>query len=252
MVYNFPPPLFKRDTSDIEIGYRIIGGNETDIEEFPYQLSLERKGRHACGASLIKRNAFVTAAHCVYGWSVRDITVRAGSTLRDTGGEVRKPSDLIVHKKYSQNDYDYDVAVGLLEKPFVLSPTIQVIDLQPKNSKVNVGQLGNVTGWGNTVYGNYDGTYSKTLRVVQVPHVKHEKCQKLYPENPVTPRMICFGYSSGGKDSCQEDSGGPIVIDKKIVGIVSWGIGCGLPNQPGVYTHISNAEIYDFVTRNMK
>jgi len=42
----------------------------------------------------------------------------------------------------------------------------------------------------------------------------------------------------------QGDSGGPMVIqrpDKRwlLAGVISWGIGCAEPNQPGVYTRIS-------------
>lgn len=37
----------------------------------------------------------------------------------------------------------------------------------------------------------------------------------------------------------QGDSGGPLACNNKLVGIVSFGVGCARPDFPGVYTKVS-------------
>lgn len=46
---------------------RIIGGESVDITEFPYQISLQRNGRHRCGGAIISPDYIVTAGHCTHG-----------------------------------------------------------------------------------------------------------------------------------------------------------------------------------------
>ncbi len=73
-------------------------------------------------------------------------------------------------------------------------------------------------------------------------------------QNEWIPRIfVCAGTANGGADSCEGDSGGPMVVKDKngryvLAGIISWGIGCGDRNRPGVYTRIS--EFRNWITRN--
>lgn len=59
--------------------------------------------------------------------------------------------------------------------------------------------------------------------------------------------MMCAGYASGGKDACNLDTGGPLVEDSTVVGIVTWRKGCGLSGYPGVYTDV--AAVKDWITQ---
>ena len=77
----------------------------------------------------------------------------------------------------------------------------------------------------------------------------------MYGESyPVTLRMVCAGVPEGGKDACQGDSGGALLLKKsgKQVGIVSWGKGCAQKEYPGVYTNLADKEIHDFIQSELK
>lgn len=50
---------------------------------------------------------------------------------------------------------------------------------------------------------------------------------------------MCSGNLMESSDSCEGDSGGPAVVGKVLVGIVSFGYGCGRRNTPGVYTNVA-------------
>lgn len=47
--------------------HRIVGGNVTQVNEFPWVVALTRYGRLYCGGALITDKHVLTAAHCVQG-----------------------------------------------------------------------------------------------------------------------------------------------------------------------------------------
>lgn len=88
-------------------------------------------------------------------------------------------------------------------------------------------------------------SYSRTLLQGVVPLLPREHCEVRYGQK-FTNRMICAGNLSEDKrvDSCQGDSGGPLMCQRSngrwiILGITSWGYGCGRKDSPGVYTKVS-------------
>lgn len=74
----------------------------------------------------------------------------------------------------------------------------------------------------------------------------YKKAKKLFSQNQFDTTIICAGHLAGGKDSCDGDSGGPLMlpvhVDGKFpfyqIGVVSYGAGCGLPNLPSAYTNV--------------
>ena len=76
------------------------------------------------------------------------------------------------------------------------------------------------------------------LQKVTIPVVDDETCFMEFG-GLMRNNMVCAGEE--GKDSCSGDSGGPLAEDGSLVlvGVTSWGQGCGRPNKPGVYTEVA-------------
>lgn len=68
--------------------------------------------------------------------------------------------------------------------------------------------------------------------------MNREECRKLteLDKSYITERMVCAG--EGGKDVCNGDSGGPLLVNSKVFGVVSFGVdGCG-KGEPGIFASI--------------
>ena len=100
-----------------------------------------------------------------------------------------------------------------------------------------VGAISSTLGWGTTSEG---GSQSNVLLKVDVKILDNADCKTKL--NSITETMICAGGESN-KDSCQGDSGGPLVVNQNgtdvLIGVVSWGRGCGRLGFPGVYARVS-------------
>lgn len=85
---------------------------------------------------------------------------------------------------------------------------------------------------------------SQSLQEAIVQYKGQQACSRSISRT-ISDRMhLCAGWDEGGHDSCQGDSGGPIVaVDHNgcpvVVGLTSFGQGCGRPEKYGVYTRVS-------------
>lgn len=219
---------------------RIINGTDAAIDEVPYQVSLQTRSRHFCGASIISNRWIVTAAHCCE-YPMKTLSVRAGSTLHYRGGSVHRIEKMIKHENFGYSRFGApvnDICVMRVDSPFVFDETRQPISLFAMGEPSVPGVMGTVTGWGST-----DPNAKKipdVLQLVQVPIISKEDCSKKYASfGGLADGGICAAYPEGGKDSCQGDSGGPLAIDGRLAGVVSWGYGCAVAGNPGVYSEIA-------------
>nr|QEI22865.1 putative trypsin-like serine protease [Oryctes rhinoceros] len=231
------PYPFQKSAAVPLLDGRIVGGFPIDIEEIPYQVSLQFFGSHICGGSIISVNYAVTAAHCTDGSTAPQLGIRAGSSNRLSGGVVVPIATIFQHPSYDDWYIDYDISVLLLgDNGVVLGSTIQPIPLPVQSQPIPGGVDSLVSGWGTLYEGA--GSLPTQLQAVVVPTVTIEECRAAYGASLITDRMMCAGVPEGGLDACQGDSGGPLAVDGELIGLVSWGYGCARPNFPGVYASV--------------
>ena len=139
-----------------------------------------------------------------------------------------------------------------LVRPICLSDDRRLTSNKKRLPFSTMVMMATVTGWGRSDVSEINTSSNisriKALQKVDLPIVSNEQCQLWYRREDWSMKIkashLCAGFESGGKDSCLEDSGGPLMIKQNgrfvIVGIVSAGIGCGLPRTPGIYTRVSS------------
>ncbi len=225
-----------------------------------------------CGGSFLDATHVVTAAHCAvdtvplraeHQYEVKPyapeglrVASRPQSLEAVTSRELVAVKHVYVHPRYDAESGDDDVAVLELERPVRLTKYAKLADGALVDRLVAERRVLRTIGYGLTDP-KVDDSASDVLRQVDLPLIPQADCRAYY-DKPVTPdapppatssitdSMICAGTTAGGRDSCQGDSGGPLFLQDgdtpRLVGVVSWGEGCGLPNVPGVYVRVPSVE----------
>jgi trypsin len=225
----------------------IVGGTVVaSATTYPYMANLQQSGSFICGASILTTKLLVTAAHCVVGGTASTFKVRVGSLRYASGGTLAQVASFTVMPKYSSSTNDYDVAVLVLSTALTFGTTIAGATLVASGADPVSGTTTTTMGWGLTTDG---GSVSSVLREVDVPVVARATCAADYSDETITTRMFCAGLTAGGKDSCNGDSGGPIIDEASgvLLGAVSWGYGCADAGYPGVYTSFADTELNTWI-----
>ncbi|CAK7290541.1 Transmembrane protease serine 11D [Vulpes lagopus] len=221
---------------------RILGGNKAEEGDWPWQVSLQKNNVHHCGGVLISSMWILSAAHCFRSQSnPRQWTAIFGASIAFPK-QKRRVRTILIHNNYNPATHENDIAAIQLEGGINFTKNIHRVCLPEATQNIPPGSSAYVTGWGSQEYG---GNTVSDLQQARVRIISNDVCNAPTSYNgAVRPGMLCAGLPQGGVDACRGDSGGPLVQEDSrrlwfLVGIVSWGDRCGLPDKPGVYTRVT-------------
>lgn len=121
--------------------YRIIGGHDATVGQFPYMVSFVRESSHIhfCGGAILNIKWIVTAAHCFLNITIDKSLALVGSIEKNTGTEYQLKN---INKHKNQ-----DLAVVKTAEPIRFGDTVGVISL---GLKIDVGANVTICGFGRT------------------------------------------------------------------------------------------------------
>ncbi|MGH0161575.1 UNVERIFIED_CONTAM: hypothetical protein FKN15_041374 [Acipenser sinensis] len=221
-----------------------------DGERYPMEVALYREPdtRVTCGGTIVSRDWVVSAGHCFFGPYRDPLKWKVALGLVDTAVPEHWAQRSGVDKLYVHEQFfnpDNDIALLHLSSPAEFNDYVRPACL-PCTGTSNADEWSNcyVTGFGLF---SETGAQGVVLQQAGMKLIPPDECKskEMYGAY-VNDNMVCAGFAGGVEDTCQVNSGGPLVCKLKggsgafrLVGAVSWARGCANPDKPGVYSSVS-------------
>ncbi|XP_026320438.1 collagenase-like [Hyposmocoma kahamanoa] len=224
---------------------RIIGGLYSELGEFPYMgglvISLQSGATSVCGSAMLTNTRAVTAAHCWWdgGNLATMFTVVYGSLTLFSGGVRVDTRDVILHGNWNPSVITNDVAV-IAHSYVNYTDFITPIAMTASTSQFD-GVSAQAVGFGRQS-DNAGISMSQRLHHVTLQVISNTVCLNTFRGLPTT--NICTS-GAGGRSVCGGDSGGPLIHNDQLIGIVSFGhvFGCE-HGHPQVFSRISSYRVW--------
>nr|XP_020459840.1 complement factor D-like [Monopterus albus] len=232
----------------------IIGGREAAPHSRPYMASIQmpegEKMIHECGGFVIADQWVMTAAHCLPTGPNGRIVVLGVHSLSEPE-ETQQTFDILElhnHPDFSVSNYDNDIALIKLDRPINVSEAVKAVEfLRAGGVNPDTNAEVDTAGWGSL---DNLGSRPDKLKEVVIEVMNPARCKRgdyfgrKFTDNMICAHKVCpdpCDQPYKKEDSCDGDSGGPLLYNGIVVGITSnGGKKCGLIKKPGIYTIISH------------
>ncbi|XP_065805157.1 tissue-type plasminogen activator isoform X1 [Labrus bergylta] len=247
--------------------FRMFGGRASDITEQPWQAAINayqprlKKHFHRCGGVLIDSCWVLSAAHCFEDSVKADkLEVILGRTFRkqnSSGEQIFKVEKYWIHEKFDHETFDNDIALLKLQTDIgicaINSPEVLPACLPERGLVLPDWTECEISGYGKD--SEFSAEYSERVKRGYVRLWPKERCiSEVLSGRTITTNMLCAGDTRNRDDACKGDSGGPLVCRNNnkmtLMGVISWGDGCGQKDKPGVYTRVTN--YINWINKKMK
>lgn len=249
---------------------KVVNGRDAVRGAYPWQVMLWDHARHVfCGGAIINERWIITAAHCFDGQSKKGGGSGRGSALNGGNNNIPRVEvrlgkhdqtvpeeenefatnveDIVRHPDYAKDNpgqYDNDIALIRVRDNIPFSEYISPICLGSSAELRDVftkSRYGVISGWGRL---KDNGPQPRYLQELKLPIQPRDVCVSS-TNHTVTDNMFCAGYAQDViGDACKGDSGGPFIANHGgrwfLLGIISWGEGCGIAGKYGFYTRVDN------------
>ncbi|KAF7658193.1 hypothetical protein LDENG_00016430 [Lucifuga dentata] len=232
----------------------IIGGREAAPHSRPYMASIQvpdgENLKHECGGFVVADEWVMTAVHCLpTGANGRKVVLGVHSLSEPE--KTKQTFDILElhnHPEFNALNYDNDIALIKLDRPFNSSEAVKTVEfLRAGGTNPGTDAEVDTAGWGSI---DNLGFRPDKLKEVFMEVVNPARCARSdYFGRKFTKNMICAHKLCADpcdqpykkEDSCDGDSGGPLLYNGVAVGITSnGGKKCGQIKKPGIYTIISH------------
>ncbi|KAL7877617.1 hypothetical protein SRHO_G00042600 [Serrasalmus rhombeus] len=225
----------------------ITGGKEATPHSRPYMVSLQLQGKHQCGGFLISSQWVMSAAHCFQDSTDFQMVLGAHSLSQpEDTKQTFSIAAFFTHPGFKSKTYDNDIALIKLSQPVRETAAVKPVKFQKAGgTDLSTGDNVDTAGWG----ANNLGERLDKLQEVTVPVVARYICSRGSSYGAAfTDNMVCAAKAR--MDTCDGDSGGPLLYKGIAVGITSnGGKSCGNSKKPGLYTVISRYDAW--ITQTM-